>query len=313
MKKITILFALLITSLGVKSQFYLDINGGYGFGFPSNVLGASLEHEVIDVPTNSHVVSEKNLLGSLGQGANIQLTPGYMFNDYIGLELGINYFIGAKTVMYDSKSTFTSEALKLDHVEFSHRKDIAHSNQLRLMPSVFISTGASKKLSGYARLGIVMPIYGKVYGSVDSLSFSKYDNKAKELVLLSDEIKAEIEGSPSFGFRGAIGINYNITDQLSIFGELQVTSLNTVPKSQKVVSFKRAGEELIDNIPVYEKETQYVKSVDKTSNNKAYNPDLDASKDASFASKPKQEVFKKTSFSQLGVQIGLKYTFRKKA
>lgn len=299
-----LLAGVLLLSFGAKSQFYLDVNGGYGFGWPSNILGESVERLAVNgvSETDAHLVSSSSLTGSLGQGANLQLTPGYMFNDYIGIELGVNYFLGAKKMLLNSVTNLTHEGIDVENVPLSHNKIIASSNQLRILPTVYLSTGRSNKISGYAKVGIVMPVYGKTTAAIDSLSFNTYDGINKQLIYDESKFDVVIEGSPSIGFRGAIGINYNITDKLSIFGEVYATSLNVKTKSQKIVYFERNGEDKTEVLPAYKSETQYVNELNAESNNDQYNADYDLNL-------PKQELYSKRSFSQLGIQIGIKYTF----
>lgn len=304
MKKIILLASVFMISLGAKAQFYIDVNGGYGFGWPSNVLGESAERLAVNgvLESDAHLVASKNLMGSLGQGANIQLTPGYMINDYIGFELGISYFIGAKKTMSSSVTSLNYESLDFENEPLSHSITTASSNQIRILPTIIISTGKSNKFSGYAKLGIVMPVFGSTKAVVDSLSFDTYDAVNKKLLYNNSTFKVNIAGSPSVGFRGAVGMNYNITDHLSVFGELYATSLNIKTKSQTIYYFERNGEDKTDALPAYKAVTEYVDKLDENSNNASYNPNYDLGK-------PLQELFSKRSFSQLGIQFGIKYTF----
>ncbi|HRO76472.1 MAG TPA: hypothetical protein PLP27_10025, partial [Crocinitomicaceae bacterium] len=71
MKKIILSFALLTTTCGLFAQkFYVDVNAGYGFGFPKSILGQDTKINVV----NSMAVSgeTKNIEGSPGKGLNIQ-------------------------------------------------------------------------------------------------------------------------------------------------------------------------------------------------------------------------------------------------
>ncbi|HRO76338.1 MAG TPA: outer membrane beta-barrel protein [Crocinitomicaceae bacterium] len=306
MKKITLVCAMVLASMGAKAQgFYLDFNAGYGFGMPGNVLGVKSHTDIVE---GVRYNTSSNLMGSIGNGLNLQLTPGYMITDNIGVELGINYFIGSKTTMAESEVTLTEASSNLDHAAFSSRKDVANSNQLRIAPAVLLSTGASKQVSGYAKMGIIMPLMGGTTVNTNALNGTISNGVITQETVVA---KTEVNGAPSFGFRGALGINYNITDNLSVFGEVFAMSLNVKQKSRKTVSYKLDGQEIVETLPKYSSSFDYVDEVTPESNN------ADAIITGGWAedhdvAKPKQELFAKTSFSQMGFQFGIKYTFSKK-
>lgn len=315
MKKITLLLALFLGSYGAVNaqRFYLDFNIGYGFGFPKNVLGQSMHTDIVNGVKNN---TSSNLMGSIGQGLNWQITPGYMITDNIGVELGINYFMGAKTTMAESSSTITiytddgsgNLTYKFNNEDFSRRKDVASSNQIRIAPAVIISTGASKAFSGYAKLGIIMPVFGSTVVNTDAVSAEVSGNTINRTTI---QAKTVINGAPSFGFKGALGLNYNITDNLSVFGEVSLISLNVKQKSRTTTSMKINGVESIDDTPKYSAQIDYVDELTPSSNNEdaVITGGIQSDHDVT---KPKQELFQKTSFSQLGIQVGVKYTFGKK-
>ncbi len=299
MKKIILLCALFMASLTVNAQrFYLDFNFGYGFGMPGNVLG---EKSHTDIINGERFKTASNLTGSIGSGLNLQLTPGYMINDNIGIELGINYFIGSKTTMAESTSSLTMNIgpNNFDNADFSSRKDVANSSQLRIAPAVLISTGISNTISGYAKLGIIMPLMGSTI-----VNTTAYSARVESGEIVRDEIivKTVISGAPSFGFKGALGMNYNITDNLSLFGEVFVASLNIKQKTRRMESYSFNGQDGIDALPSYNKDIDYIDELTPESNNSDVNT-------SSEGTAPKEELFQKTSFSQMGIQIGIKYTF----
>lgn len=298
MKKIITLCAVVLTAFSMNSfsqGFYADFNVGYGIGMPANVLGQDIS---VDIINGEAFMSSENLMGSLGSGLNLQLTPGYMFNDHIGIELGVNYFIGTKAVMSRVSKTLDNGPLKDE--DYEYREDVASSNQLRIVPSVFISTGMSNKISGYAKAGIIMPLLGSTIVETD---WSKPIAPSGGVIPKEQhEMRTEVNGAPSFGFRGAIGMNYNITENISIFGEIFATSLNVKQKDRKTTSYLVDGYEIKDQLPLYSLEYEFVDELTPESNNSDYNSSYDASK-------PRQELFEKTSFSQMGIQIGVKFRF----
>jgi hypothetical protein len=68
------------------------------------------------------------------------------------------------------------------------------------------------------------------------------------------------------------------------------------------------GVEEVSSSPLYSTDIKYVDQLTPESNNEdaVITGGLSADHDVT---KPKQELFQKTSFSQLGIQFGVKYTF----
>ncbi|MBW7868985.1 MAG: outer membrane beta-barrel protein [Brumimicrobium sp.] len=298
MKKILTLCAITLGAFAFNTNaqgFYLDFNAGYGFGFPKNVLGTETHTDIVNGVGS---VTTKNLTGSIGQGLNLQLTPGYMINEHIGIELGINYFIGGKTLMNKVTRSINNGGAIVDD-EYEKREDIAHSSQLRIAPTVFLSTGITNKISGYAKVGIILPVYGSTIVNTEWIQGS-IDNGA--IVKEKHEIVTKINGDLSMGFRGALGVNYNITDNISVFGEVFALSLNVKQKNRASTSYKIDGEELVEFVPVIKAQIEYVDELTPESNNPSYNTKYDTSK-------PLNELYQKTSFSQMGIQVGVKYRF----
>lgn len=291
MKK-TLLLAMIIIiySSLFSQQFYADINAGYGFGFPNTTLW--LEHYTdLDEPKNSH---EINHYGTLGKGLNLSITPGYMFNKHIGVELGINYFMGAETKLDTCKTTSNPDLYDVTE---------AKSNQLRIIPSVVFNTGG-EKLFGYAKLGAVVPVAGSTKATRStSLSVLVDPINHKEDVY-SNEFKATVSGSFSVGVKGALGIGYHFSELISLKLEVFCTSLHIKNKKQTVESIAYVNGEVVESpeSKVYYTEINFVDELNADSNNSLYNDDFDENS-------PKEELAKKTNFSQFGISLGLSFSF----
>lgn len=299
MRKIGLLLILMVASYGLHAQkFYLDVNAGYGFGFPGNVLGKSnIYTQVQGSPT---ILETKNITGSIGKGFNIQLTPGYTINKHISIELGVNYFGGSNVMTDESVWSYKDPAFNIDADNFSSKKSYAQANQIRLIPSIIFSTDTVKGISGYAKLGLVAPVYGKATSTVNSIT-SQVDTAG---TILKDRVneKYVLDGKISLGFRGAIGVQYAITDKLSIFGEVYVMSLAIKQSTRVMKSREVNGDEKVDDLKTFQKEIEFVDKLDETSNNPSYNSNIDVDS-------PRHEMFQKSSLNQMGIQIGVKFTF----
>lgn len=274
MKKMVLSAALFFAAYGVNAQgLYGDVSVGYGLGAPNYVMGTKNYSGPAGTSTS------ENIYGSIGQGLNLALTPGYMINEHFGLELGINYFMGAtKTIVENTNSNSNV-----------YETRTAHSNQLRLIPSLVVSSGTSNKLSVYAKGGLVIPVMGLTKIEIDKGIMTGPTTSSKI------QAKSDFAGHVSLGFRGALGVNYKLSDKLSLFGELQQTNLFIKQKSNTYTEFIVDGVDIKDNptlMSLYgqNKETEFV---DK----------LDANSGAN------QALAAKTNFNQFGINVGVKFNF----
>ncbi|MBC9813103.1 outer membrane beta-barrel protein [Crocinitomicaceae bacterium CZZ-1] len=279
MRKIVLLAAVLFTGFGVKAQgFYGEFNVGYGFGIPSSNLGTE---SYTDLSGNGSY--QKPIYGTLGSGLNLTLTPGYMINKHLGVELGINYFLGSKTVISESSSSVNATD-----------KTTAHSNQLRLLPSLVVSTGGDK-LYAYAKAGLAIPVFGDTKGLREI-------SVPSPMGPIPTEVETTTKGNVSLGFRGSVGIGYNISELIGLQLEVFHTSLTIKPKSRAIDSYTVAGQDISGMLTVYDKETKYIDELNSTSNNSSTNPNYSAGV-------AKEELATKSNFSQFGVSLGVKFNF----
>ncbi len=301
MRKIGMLLALMAVSYGLHAQnLYLDINAGYGIGFPGAVLGKSDHISMIQETPKS--IETTNITGSLGKGFSIQLTPGYTLNKHVAIELGFNYFGGGKIMTDEVIWSNVDTVFNIEAENFSSKKAYAQINQIRLIPSVIFSTDTVKGLAGYAKLGFVIPVYGKATSTINTIT-SHVDNVSGDIVKDRLNEKYVLDGKISLGFRGAVGLKYNLSEKLSLFGEVYVTSLTVKQSTRTMKSYEKNGVELSDNFKTSQKEIEFVDKLNDSSNNPNYNT---TSFDADL---PRQEMFQKVTFNQMGIQIGVKYTF----
>lgn len=138
MKKFSILLftavALSVSTKTMAQEFYVRGGGGYSMesgGTEFNNAdpnGLTKIQQSTDIRVNPDGTQRiKSLNGTLGSGFKANLTLGYMFNPYIGAEIGFNYFTGdEKTIGKLSSPLMQSEAK-------------AHLKGLDLMPAIYIT------------------------------------------------------------------------------------------------------------------------------------------------------------------------------
>ncbi|MFY0483610.1 outer membrane beta-barrel protein [Flavobacterium sp. PLA-1-15] len=232
MKKISLLICTGVLALtSVKShaqEFYIRGGGGYSMENASTEFnnadpnGLTMIRQSTDITVNPDGSARvKSLNGTLGSGFKGNITVGYMFNKYIGAELGFNYFTGdEKTIGKLNSPLMRSEAK-------------AYLEGLDVMPAIFLTPGFDK-LNPYARFGFLIPVAGKLH--IDSQAYAP--DAGGEGVDVNVKARTEVESRFSVGFAGALGVAYPITPKLQIFGEVEIKSLSIKSKSAQIKEYE---------------------------------------------------------------------------
>lgn len=269
MKKGLLLSVLLFSAGSAFSQgAYAGLHVGYGFGMPNEQIGSKTDIN------SSGSGTETAIYGTYGGGINTSLNVGYMFNEHVGAELGLNYLLGNKVTQ--------------DEVTFGgfSSTTITQSNQFRINPSLVISSGG--KLAAYGKLGLVVPVAGS--------TITEYRDNA------GNAQDIESAGSFSFGYQGALGVSYSISEKLSLFGEFSGVNLRIKSKSQTVTSFSAIGIDVLGLMTTYDKETVYVDQLSNSSNNSSYNANYSENS-------AKEELANTSNYNAQFINIGVKFNF----
>lgn len=215
------------TSLSTAQEFYVRGGGGYSMesgatefnnADPNGLTKIQQSTDVTINPDGSQRI--KSLNGTLGSGFKANLTFGYMFNPYIGAELGFNYFTGDEKTIGKLMSPLMQSEAK------------AHLQGLDLMPAIYL-TPAFSKLNPYARIGLLIPADGKL--EIDSQAYAP--NAGGEGVDINVQARTEVVSKFSVGYAGALGVTYPIGKRLHIFGEVEFKNLSIKSKSAEIKEY----------------------------------------------------------------------------
>ena len=252
---------------------YVSINAGYGFGAGNNSNEVAARFDMINYTENTALTSTTELANvSLGKGLNFGAAFGYMFNQYVGGELGVSYLMGGKS---ESKETY----LNGDYVNSS-----VTAKMLQLKPTLVISGGFSK-INPYAKFGIVV-------GVGTSVNIEREERDGTDLYMN----KTEFSGSTSIGFQGGAGLLYSLNDKISLFGELNLVNLNFSPEKASYTEFTENGVNVLPLIDVENKETEFSDTV--VSNAGPSNPAI-----------PTKDYKTTFNLGNLGLNFGMRYNF----
>ena len=285
------------TKVNDTRKFYVRISAGYSFesgktefnNADPNGLTGIMQSTDVTVSADGSTVNVKSLNGTAGAGVKANLTAGYMFNPYIGAELGISYFHGDKTMI----GRLRSPQVVSEENTYLRGFDVA--------PGIFL-TPNFKTVNPYARMGLIVPVAGKL--TIETMARKPNGGGAGTDLMVA--AKSEVTAQFSVGYFGALGVNYPITDNLSIFGEVEIKNLSIKSKSAEITEYATTaitngqsqlvpGQQLAD-LPIYEKQFDFTDAYDQSTTTP---PNQNA---------PRKIPTQSVNASGIGINVGVKFT-----
>ncbi len=211
MKKILTFALFLFLSIALHSQqLYLNPDAGWAFqAFPSKV------ESFINVKNDNNNTSIQSPEFSMGGGLLANLSVGYFFNDYLGIDFGLQMHFG-------SKVTFTQETVILNQLE--EKEIILKGRRVIIIPSMILKAG-SGFLVPYLKLG---PSFGFI--KQERHIVAKIDtNTGEEFWSYS--------GPPAIGINAVAGLMANIKENMAV--SLSLTCSGMVYRPTKSDRYKK--------------------------------------------------------------------------
>ena len=222
--------------LSFSQNSYFNVKLGYDFASGKQNLGQN-------VTSNTTNVTFDAVSYSLGKGHNIEGTFGYMFQKYVGAELGISYLKGTATTLTDSDAEF----LEVTTESFS-------SIMIKFIPSIVITPGL-EKINPYAKVGAIIGANGNqkyIFETKSTISNTEVVKESKEWIE---------EDGLAIGFKGSLGMQYFVGKNTCVIGEVNITNLSYSPKKQTITKFVKNGVDVLPTLTVYEKQIEYLDSI----------------------------------------------------
>ena len=254
---------------------YVQFGLGYAGGTSSELIGVNSN------VTSATSFTETGVYGTYGSGIPIGLNVGYMFTEHIGFDLGFNYFMGSEVTSAVNKSFVGDDVTTT-----------SKGYQIRVLPQLVVSTGSENALNFYSKFGLVLPVAGrttfKKEGQVSVFTGTNFITK-------SILVEGNSTGKFSMGYTGALGATFNLSDNLSLFGELQLINLRIAGATQTITKYEFDGQDIMSSKTKQELETEYVTSLDEKSN--------------TDTNSPMKEIGSSTNYNSLGLNVGIKFRF----
>jgi opacity protein-like surface antigen len=266
------LFVTLLMTAQTEKGFYLGLNSGYSLGTGNaNIYQAQFTRVYNETEINSSTTKFELVKTNLGAGLNFGFQAGYMFNPNLGFELGANYLLG---------SEITGKQTKLDG-DFTNAE--LSAKMIQIKPTL-VFRGGYATINPYAKVGMVIGS-GKITNNTE-------DKDGPDVTKTTYEFS---EGIP-IGFHASLGTTYKLSNEVSLFGELNLIHLEYAPKKGKLSSYIENGVEQISGFNTSDSEFEFVDGYSSTSGSP--NPN-----------EPSKVLKLPFSFSSMGVNVGVLYHF----
>lgn len=255
-----------------KAYIRLGVGGGIGL---KQYEGSMLADETHTSTSDNLVIKSMGL----GDGFNANLAFGFMLSNYVGIELGVNEFIGLGNKIHSSST----------NSGYDYSSDSKLSGMmLQIVPAIVITPGL-EKVNPYARLGMSVGILSSVVIKDNSTSTSGGTLKATS----SSEDNVKLYGGIALGFTAAGGIDFNLSEKLAFFGEFVFNGITYAPAKGKFTKYTVDGVDKLATMTTRDKEWTFEKKYDAA----------EVIPEGSPAKQPKMSV----NFSNVELNIGIKF------
>ncbi len=256
MKNIFLILSLFYFGLQANAQkFYVNFNTGYALKMGSRVGGGFIEF--MNVSYKSNVEYDKLIYYSLGKGIQANISLGYMFNKYIGLDMGLSYIYGSKY-----KAEWKSDIPLSDYSE-----TYMYGREININPSLILSTDFKKKINFFAKFGVVG---AKPVVFIDSKQDEgDYPDPSIRQITIQ---KFKLNGGLSIGASACAGVKYTASEKLAFTFDISYQVLSYAPKKGKMTEYTIDGKNILPDKTTSDKEFEFVEQINSNDNKDTNKP-----------------------------------------
>jgi hypothetical protein len=215
---------------------------------------------------------------SLAPAISLSMSGGYMFNNHIGLELGLLY---GSSRQYE----YVEDSVLINSIYYTIRVTTKARNTLLINPSLLVQTGG-EQLNIYTRFGLLLPINTKID---QHQIFTNLPGMGR---VQSQDYFWKIKQQFSLGICASAGFTMKLTDRNSLFGELNLLAMSAYTKEGNLKDL------IVDGEP------GYLKYTDPADRKIVFSNNFTAPRN-NFQRQPTYAI----PFSSVGAQIGIIYRF----
>ncbi len=288
-----------------EPRFMINIHGGYALA-----LGSTFKFYPDDVESITMRLIENNAptketryrapTKGLGQGLRVGAGISYIINDFINVGLDFDYFSSTISKTRDS-SYYSIQSGGGVGAEYSYKEKLKISYDATLLtisPNITFKAISRPKWFIYNKVGLVVTF--RPNSLQTETTNGVYSAGWQGVYTDSSTTKEKTYDwgirNPSIGFMGGIGAQFRVSEKVRIFGELQFSHIVFVVRERTLTSFKVEGQEIVNTLPIMDRELKFEKNLSSEELNP--NPNL-----------PSRTVIQRIPITYVGAQIGLSYRF----
>ena len=249
--------------------FYVNIGLGYGLALGSQNISGFTDHTV----DSSSINTESQVDVSLGKGLCLNLGLGYMINTNLGFELGATYLMGSKTT---ATNVFPFGLNNTQTIVSDY-----YASMFIINPTIVIASGM-EGFNPYAKFGMILGFA------------SFYNEKTSTADTFAVSTKTKYDGGMAIGFNASLGCAFTVSDNISIFAELNLLNMSYAPDKSEITEYSSQGIDKLSSLTVKQIQTNYYDTLLSTTI-----PD----------SEPNQALKQSYTFGSIGIHIGMKIMF----
>lgn len=290
-------------SLPAEPRFYINVHTGV-----SKALGSTFRFYPDDISSITVTNIENNPQTQsttfrspskgLGDGIRYGLGFSYVVNDVINVGIDLDYF--SSTISKVKDSTYR-ELNTTNGVDYTYRERYTieyDASLLTIAPNITFKAISRRNYTIYNKLGPVLTIRPNsiqrerqdINVSMGWQGFTR-DSTAQTSRQYDWGIR-----NPAFGFMGAIGIQFRITEKVRAFAEGQFSHILFRVRSRSLEQFTVNGDDRLNSLSVAEREIRFEKAL--TMDENSNNPNT-----------PTRAIVQRFPITYVGLQAGIAYRF----
>ncbi|MFT4827270.1 MAG: hypothetical protein ACI96L_000557 [Paracoccaceae bacterium] len=245
---ITILVSILAFTTVQAQTPYISLYSGYAVGVnkTSFLFNSST---VNNYDADSEIVKYSSQDYSLGQGLNLGGAIGYMVNENLGFEIGVNY---TKSKSFEGLGIADVVSTDDNYREYYESVAAVQATMTRITPTI-IYQFKRDRISPYAKLGLAIGTGTITTSETDRVEYTFGQITQK----YTDTYEEKYTGGVSFGINSTVGVKLPLSKTISVFGEASLTNLSFAPNESEVTEATYEGEDYLNDLSTYEKNTLY--------------------------------------------------------
>jgi hypothetical protein len=226
------------------------------YKLPKNYLRASVAYAMplmrtnlifTGIPSQSGVTNDNTFTqpqrASYMSGIQLRVAAGHMFNDYVGMELGVQTNAMTGSYKLDVGNNLAAP--------FGSRVEATTSTKMPTLitPAVVIQN-TYDNVDAFAKFGLAIPVFGNI--TTTAQTTGKPGDEASTY-------NSTAVTKPQFfiGLYGGLGGTIHINERMKLFGELDVTALSLYAKETTITQYSVNGEDRLNTIPESQRTLTY--------------------------------------------------------